>query len=167
MQSASAFDPSSLLDTEYSGDLNTRLTPIPEGEYAAHIKEGGVTVRTGSKDGQVWAAADVMFVIDDEEVRAATQLKEPMAKLGLFLDIDADTKRLLTAEDNPNANVKLGKLKEACGLRPGKKWSLRHLEGLSCFVRIKQRTDPNDIETIYSDVVAVSATKTSSRAKAA
>ena len=31
--STSAFDPNSLLDTEYSEDLNTRLTPIPEGEF--------------------------------------------------------------------------------------------------------------------------------------
>ncbi len=161
MQSAqSAFDPSALLETETDGDFNTRLIPIPEGEFAAHIKEGGVSVRGGTKDGAPWRAADILFIIDDEEVKTSTSLKEPTAKLGLFLETDASGQRLLTKEDNPNANVKLGKLKEAVGIKPGRKFSLRHLEGLSCFVRIKQRTDPQDIETIYSDVVAVSARPT-------
>ncbi len=164
MQSAqSAFDPSSLLDTESDGDFNTRLTPIPEGEYQAHVKEGGISVRGGIKDGARWTAADILFVIDDEEVKASTQLKEPVVKLGLFLETDIAGQRLLTKEDNPNANVKLGKLKEACGIKPGRKFSLRHLEGLSCFIRTKQRTDPNDIETVYSDVVSVSAGRTANR----
>jgi hypothetical protein len=168
MQSAtSAFDPSALLETETDGDFNTRLTPIPEGEFQAHVKEGGISVRGGIKDGQRWTAADVLFVIDDEEVKTSTQLKEPTAKLGLFLETDAGGQRLLTKDDNPNANVKLGKLKEAVGIKPGRKFSLRHLEGLSCFVRIKQRTDPNDIETVYSDVVAVNARPTASGRKAA
>lgn len=150
---SSAFDPTSLLETEYSDDLNTRLTPIPEGEYMAHIKS--IVPRSGVKDGVPWFAADVNFIIDDEEVKTATQLREPMARLGLFLDMKPGTTVLATKEDNPNANVKLGKLKEAVGLKPGRKWSLRHLEGLSCYVKIKQRTDPNDIETVYSDVVSV------------
>jgi hypothetical protein len=157
-----------LLETETDGDFNTRLIPIPEGEFSAHIKEGGVTIRGGvDKSGQRWTAADVFFVIDDEEVKTVTQLKEPVAKLGIFLETDASGQRLLTKEDNANANVKLGRLKEAVGIKPGRKFSLRHLEGLSCFVRIKQRTDPNDIETIYSDVVAVSARPTVGGRKAA
>jgi len=169
MQSAtSAFDPSALLETETDGDFNTRLIPIPEGEFSAHIKEGGISMRGGiDKNGNRWTAADVLFVIDDENVKASTSLKEPVAKLGLFLETDASGQRLLTKDDNPNANVKLGKLKEAVGIKPGRKFSLRHLEGLSCFVRIKQRTDPNDIETIYSDVVAVSARPTTAGSRRA
>lgn len=157
-----------MLDTEYTGELNTRLTPIPEGEWQAHVKQpNGVSIRSGVKDGKRWATADVMFVIDDEEVKSRTQLTEPMARMSLFLDLVPGTNQIQTSEDNPNANVRLGKLKEALGIRPGKKWSLRHLEGLSCFVRIKQRTDENDIETVYSDVVAVSAKPSSTSRRAA
>lgn len=156
----SAFDPNALLDTEYSDNLRTRLVPIPEGVYYAHIK-GVPAVRSGSKDGTVWAAADFTFVIDDEEVKSKTQLTEPSCRYSTFLDLKPGTAQLLTEADNPNANIKLGRLKEACGMKPGRAWSLRHFDGLSCWVRIKQRTDPDDIETIYSDVVAVSKEKPS------
>lgn len=159
--SDSTFDPSTLLDTEYTGDLNTRLTPIPEGAYVGRIKT--VAIRSGVKDGVRWAAADINFVIEDEEVKAATQLAEPMARMGLFLDLVPGSNRIATSEDNPNANVRLGRLKEACGIKPGRKWSLRHLEGMQCYVRVKQRADDNDPETIYSDVVAVSAEEFATR----
>ena len=153
----SAFDPASLLDTEYSDDLNTRLTPIPEGEFLARVKPDGIIVREiKTKQGETRHVADVIFLVDDEEVKRATQLTEPQVRCSLFLDLKPGTSQLLTKEDNPNANVKLGRLKEACGIKPGKAWSLRHLEGLGCYIKVKQRTDPDDIETVYSDVVAFS-----------
>jgi hypothetical protein len=160
MQSAqSAFDPASLLDTEYDDGLRTRLTPIPEGVYQGRIK-GVPAVRSGtSKEGQQWAAADFTFVIDDEEVKKSTQLNEPSCRFSIFLDLRPGTSQLLTEADNPNANIRLGRLKEACGIKAGRKWSLRHFDGLSCWVRIKQRTDPDDIETVYSDVAAVAAAR--------
>lgn len=154
--SSSTFDPTSLLDTEYSDDLNTRLTPVPEGEYYAKLSK--IDVRAiSAKDGRPLRIADVYFIIDDEEVRNSTQLKEPQARLrpSVFLDLNPDG-TLQTKEQNPNANVKLGKLKEALGFKPGRKWSLRMMEGQYCFVKVRQRTDENDIEVVYSDVVAVS-----------
>ena len=157
MQTQSAFDPSSLLDTEYTDDLNTRLTPIPEGEFYARIKPDGIIVREIiNKQNEKRHVADVIFEIDDEEVKRQTQLTTPQVRCSIFLDLKPGTSQLLTKEDNANANVRLGRLKEACGIKPGKKWSLRHLEGLGCYVKVKQRADPEDIETVYSDVVAFS-----------
>jgi hypothetical protein len=159
----STFDPSSLLDSEYEDNLRTRLVPVPEGVYQAHIK-GVPAVRSGVKDGNRWCTADFLFVLDDEQVKKDTQLQEPTVRYSMFLDMDPSSTRLLTETDNPNANIKLGRLKEACGIKPGRKWSLRHFDGLSCWVRVKQRTDPDDIETIYSDIVAVSKERPSTRA---
>ncbi len=164
---ASTFDPSSLLDTEYSDDLNTRLTPIPEGEYYAKV--GKIDVKAVSaKDGRALRIAEVIFIIDDEGVRESTHLTEPQARLrpAMFLDLNTDG-TLQTKEQNPNANVKLGRLKEALGFKAGRKWSLRMMEGQYCFVKVRQRTDENDIEVVYSDVVAVSKEAFKSARKAA
>ena len=150
----STFDPTTLKDMEYTGDLNTRLTPVPEGEFWARLSK--VDLRQNkAKDGRDLTLADFLFIIEDDGVKQATHLLEPQVRMSIFLDIGANG-ALLTAEDNPNANVKLGRIKAALGIKPGKRWSFRHMEGQSCYVKVKQRTDPEDIEIVYSDVVSVS-----------
>lgn len=160
--SASSFDPAGFLDTQYEDGLRKNLPPIPEGVYLGRIKDApAIRTGTSNKDGKQWATADFLFVIDDEEAKKATGLDEPQARFSCFLDFKPGTTQLLTEKDNPASNVKLGRLKDACGIKPGRPWSLRHFDGLTCWVRIKQRTDPDDIETVYSDVVSVSKEKPS------
>lgn len=158
MQSNSTFDPASLLDTEYEDDLNTRLTPVPEGEYYARIKENSVKVSqfANKNGGEPHSVMNLLFVIEDEEVKRVTQLQEPQVRMSVFLELKPGTNQLLTAADNPNANVRLGRLKEALGIKPGKKWSPRQFEGMGCFIKVKQKVNPDDIEDVNSEVQAVS-----------
>jgi hypothetical protein len=153
----SAFDPAALLDTEYSGGLNTRLTPIPAGDFRAQVKPGSVKVRKGmSKAGEPFVMCDLMFLIDDAGVAEATQLKEPQVQASVFLELAPGTGRLMTKEDNPNANVQLGRLKEALGFKDGSGWTLRAFEGRACYIRVTQVPDENDISLVYNRVTAFS-----------
>jgi hypothetical protein len=149
---ADTFDPSVLIETEYTGDLNRQLTPVPEGIFFGRIREGGVKVKKGiSKAGNAYCVCDLAFVIQDEEVKAATNLEEPMVFASVFLDL-TPSGALETRESNPNANVQLGRLKHALGLREGKPWSLRSFEGLGCYLKVTQDPDPEDIESIRNRV---------------
>jgi hypothetical protein len=149
---ADTFDPSVLVDTEYTGDLNRQLTPIPEGTYYGRVKEGSVKAKKGiSKAGNAYCVCDMQFVLTDEDVKAATKLEEPTVFASIFLDL-TPSGAIETKEANPNANVQLGRLKHALGLREGKPWSLRSFEGLGCYIRVVQEPDADDIENIRNRV---------------
>jgi hypothetical protein len=149
-----AFDTTALLDTSYTGDLNRSLVPIPEGEMYARIKEGSVKVRRfTSKAGNLVTMADMVFAIEDQSVKDATQLPEPAIPASIFLDTEPGSNRLLTKEDNPNANIQLGRLKHAVGIKEGKTWSLRSFEGLACYIKVEHEANPDDIEHPRSKVV--------------
>jgi hypothetical protein len=150
------FDPSALLETVNEGDLNTNFTPVPEGEYRARIKDGSLTVKgiTSTKTGEKYTVAEMYFIIDDQAVIEATGLKEPTVRASVFLTIDPVTKTLVTKDADPNANIDLGRLKEALGFADGKPWKLKDFEGRSCWVKVKQEADANDITKAFSRITA-------------
>lgn len=148
------FDTSALVETEQTGDLNRALVPIPEGEYYARVKPDSVKVRRfTSKAGNLVNMCDLNFSIEDDEVKASTQLPDPTIQANIFLDIDPTTNRILTREDNPNANVQLGRLKHALGIKEGKPWSLRQFEGMACYIKVVHEPNPDDIEHPRSKVM--------------
>lgn len=150
------FDPSELLDLSFGDDFNTRATPFPETECYARVKSISgkeITTRTGDTS----IVVEAIFVTDDEHVKQATHMNEPTVRYSLFLELVPGTKRVMTKDENPNANLKLGRLKTALGVKSGKKFKLPDLVGLACYIKTKQRLDPEDSETIYTDVTAVSA----------
>jgi hypothetical protein len=147
------FDTSALVDTEYTGDLNRALVPIPEGEFYSRVKPDSVKVnRFISKAGNLVNICNLVFSVEDEDVKAATQLPDPSITASIFLDLDPGTNRLLTKEDNPNANIGLGKLKHALGIKEGKPWSLRQFEGMACYIKVVHEPNPDDIEHPRSKV---------------
>lgn len=150
------FDPSELLEMSFGDDFNTRATPFPEGECYARVKSiTGKEVTT--KTGDAAIVVETIFVTDDDVIKQATKMNEPSVRYSIFLELVPGTKRVMTKDDNPNANLKLGRLKMALGVKAGKKFRLNDLVGLACYIKTKQRLDPEDSETIYTDVVGVSA----------
>lgn len=146
----STFNPDVFLDTVYEEAPPDHYTPIDEGEYPLRVKE--VQVRSGvNQTTQIpFHVADVLMVVEDDGVKAALNMPEPTARYSAFLDIVDGM-----LDTGTNKNVKIGQLRTACGLPEGKKWSLRHLEGATCYGKIKQEADRNDPERIYSRVVSV------------
>jgi hypothetical protein len=148
-----AFDTNALLDTQYTGDLNRNTVPVPAGEYYARIKENSVKVRKfTSKAGNEVCMCDMAWVIDDPDLAADMQVKEPTAFGSIFLQLSPGSNKIATKEEDPNANIQLGRLKYAMGIKEGKPWSVRAFEGMACYIRVESEPDPNDIENVRSKV---------------
>lgn len=148
-----AFDPDALLDTQNEGDFNRYMTPVPAGEHYARVKDGSVKVRKfTSKAGNPVCMCDLQWVIEDQGVAESMGVKEALVFDNFFLDFDHNTNRLVTREENPNANLTLGKLKYAMGVKEGRPWSLRSLQGMACYIRVEQDADANDVENIRNRV---------------
>ena len=151
------FDPTELLETTLEGDsFNSHFTPFPETECYGRIKKvAGRRVMT--KDNRESLLAEFTFTTDDQHVLDETGLKEPQVRYSIWLDADPMTGRLLTKDENPNANVRLARLKKACGLKEGKKFRIADFDGLGCYIKTKHRAPTGDSDDIQTDVVAVSA----------
>ena len=140
----SVFNPDAFLTQESTESNDTSFAPIPEGDYTAVIKE--IKPRTTSTGK---AVMDVVWAIDDQDVREATGLSEPTVRQSIFLDL-TDAGGL---DFGKGKNVQLGKLREALGQNtPGQAWSPAMLSGNVARVNIKHRiVDQN----IYADVKGV------------
>lgn len=112
----SKFDPKALLQTELkTSDIATEYTPIPEGTHP--IQFGAPDIKSGEKNGKVWARLEVPCKITDSNVAVDMGLaadEEIKSYYTVFLDIDQETKGLAFGV---NKNVALGKLFQAAGLQ--------------------------------------------------
>lgn len=142
----SVFDQEAFFDEPLDSPLETRTTPIPKGEYTAICKE----VRGPRAAGENYVI-DVVYKILDESVAELLNMKEPTARMSIFLDLEDG--RLARG---PNRNIRLGRVLEAHGLNsPNAR--IRELEGSGPVkVKIDWRADKNDPTINYSEVVAVS-----------
>lgn len=142
----SQFNPDIFLNTETEEAMETRFTPIPEGEYTAIA--GKPAIRTTPR-GQV--LLDVPWSIDDQSVKEVTGLPSPSARQSIFLDV-TETGGLA---GGPGKNIGLGRLREAVGLNvPGQSFKIANIEGKVAKVVVKQRVDTDTGDT-YVDVKRV------------
>lgn len=150
------FDPDQFLDAVQTAQVESKFTPVPEGEYPAHVVPQSVKVESVSfRNGGSGKRFTCQWAIDDPNVAAALGMAQaPSVRQQFLLD--------LTPEGNIssgiNKNIRLGKILEAGGIDTSdtsKGWSMRQIEGLSAKVRVKHRPDPDNAEIVYSEVVAV------------
>lgn len=144
----SDFNPDTFMTEEQTGELETTYTPIPEGEYTAIIKDVQAnTTPNGSPK------MEVMWLMDDQEVRDFTGMEEPTCRQTVWLDLDGNGKLALGA----NKNIGLGKLREALGQNDGSPWSPSMLIGQPARVLIRQSPSGKGDGVIYANVVQVTA----------
>jgi hypothetical protein len=148
------FDANQFLDQQYTGALDTKYTPIPEGEYPAIITKIDAREQENTKDpsAQAWLVLDITYQIDDAKVKEVTGLPTPTVRQSLFLDRTADGK----IDFSKGKNVPLGRLREALGMNdPSKPFRFGDLSGQACVVTVKHTPKKDDPETIYSNVSKV------------
>jgi hypothetical protein len=144
-----SFDPQSFLDASVTGSNDTKIIPVPVGEYMGVIDK--VTPRQWqSKDGtQSGVALDIFWIIEDENVKQFVGLDTVRCKQGLMLDLTAAGGLDMGA----GKNIGLGRLREAIGLNdPSTPFSFQYLPGRSAKVTVKHRVDGEDT---YAEVKAV------------
>lgn len=148
-----SFDADSFLSLTIDQPLETRVTPVPEGEYTASIKN--VLARTGqsSKDGSEFLSMDVLWEIDDQTgaVKAATGRSPAVVKQSLFIERSSNGGIATGA----GANLRLGRLREAVGQNSGGPWAPSMLKGSVARVQVSHRLDKNDASIVYDEVSRV------------
>lgn len=146
--SDSIFNAEQFLDQAITDANDTKVVPVPEGEDYLGIIED-VKARAWSKDGQSGVALDVLFNIEDVNVKAVTGRDKVTVKYGFYLDVTPSG----SIDMGKGKNIKLGRLREALGLNiPGQPFSFGMMKGRMARLHVTQRPVGEDI---YNDVKSV------------
>jgi|SRR6185312_3459784 len=147
----STFDPEQFLNTQHTEANDTKVIPVPPGEYLAQITK--LTPRKiKTKDGGERLVMDVQWEIQDESVKKKLGLEKMFARQSVFLDLTEQG----SIDFSKGHNIQLGRLREACGQnKAGKKWSPSMLLHSSAYIFVEQQPNENDPESPYSNVTRV------------
>ena len=146
----SMFSPDQFLDMQVTESNDTKLVPIPVGEYVAVVSEVKARPWTSKSDpSKSGIALDVQWDIDDAGVKQLLGRDKVTVKQGVMLDMTESG----GLDMGKGKNVGLGRLREACGLnQPGQPFSATMLTGRVAKVKVEHRVDG---ENIYSEVKQV------------
>lgn len=144
-----SFDANAFLESSVSSSNDTRIIPIPQGEYHGIIEK--VAPRQWqSKDGsQTGIALDVFWSIEDQGVKEFLGRSEVTCKQGIMLDTTPQG----GLDMSKGKNVGLGRLREAVGKNgEGEMFSFAMLPGLSAKVAVSHRIAGDET---YSEIKGV------------
>jgi hypothetical protein len=149
MSNPSAFDPQAFLDSSVTEANDTKVIPVPIGEYLGVIDKL-VPRQWTSKDGtSSGLALDITWIVEDEEVKAFLGRETVNVKQGLMLDVLPSGQ----LDMSKGKNIGLGRLREAVGLnQPGQSFSFQQLPGQMAKISIKHRLVDEDT---FAEVKAV------------
>lgn len=148
------FDPEVFLNATVEGEMSTKYSPIPIDEkdtYGPAFVDR-VDLRGGESEKGPWVVLDVLWNIQDEELKKTLNRDKVTCRQSIFLDLSPSG----AIASGTNQNVKLGKLREAVGQNGPEPWAPSMLVGAGpCEVRISHRPDKNDSDLVYDEVSAV------------
>lgn len=147
-----SFDPAQFLDMQVTESNDTKVTPVPEGEFTAVA--GDVKTRQWqSKDGtSSGITLDITWDIDSPEVKAELGRDRVTVRQGIMLDLTESG----GLDMSKGKNVGLGRLREAIGKNvPGQPFAFSQIPGSIAKVLVKHRINPNDAEQIFAEVKGV------------
>lgn len=144
------FDPNQFLDMQTTEANDTKVVPVPVGEYAAIVEKVEARSWTSKKDPtKSGVALDILWSVEDPGVKALLERDKVTVKQGLMLDI-TETGGL---DMGKGKNVGLGRVREATGLNaPGSPFGPSMLTGRMAKITVKHRVEGTDI---YAEVGGV------------
>lgn len=143
------FDPNSFLDSEVKDANSTTTVPVPIGEYQGVVKDVSISSGTSKDTGNPWARLNVVWTVEDENVKALLGRKEVTTRQAFLLDI-TETGAL---DMGTGKNVRLGRLREALGLNEkGKAFSMRMLTGRMGKIAVKHETYEGVVRDLVDSV---------------
>lgn len=141
-----SFNPEEFLQQTTTDTFETRMTPIPEGDYLSQVDKFAMRVVEGN------VILDVTWAILDEGVKQLLGMDKPTVRQSIFLDIDQNGK--LAA--GQNKNIQLGKVRDALGQNtPGEPWGINRIAAGLAKIKVGHRPDKSDPSIIYNDVKGV------------
>lgn len=148
-----SFDADAFLSLTIDQPLDTRRTPVPEGEYSATIKDVKPRTGTSKKDGSEFLIMDVTWEIDDVtgEVKAVTGRSPATVGQSLFVERNSGG----GIATGTGLNLRLGRLREAVGQNSGGAWAPSMLKGCVARIQVGHRLDDKDPSIVYDEVSRV------------
>ena len=137
------FNPDQFLDMQIEGQNDTKIIPVPAGEYTAMIEEVKVRQWQGKADpSKSGLTLDVQWSIDDPSVKELLGRDKVTVKQGIMLDL-TDAGGL---DMGKGRNIGLGRLREALDLnQPGRPFSFTMLTGRVARVSVSHRIADDNI----------------------
>ena len=137
------FNPDQFLDMQIEGQNDTKIIPVPAGEYTAMIEEVKVRQWQGKADpSKSGLTLDLQWSIDDASVKELLGRDKVTVKQGIMLDL-TDAGGL---DMGKGRNVGLGRLREALDLnQPGRPFSFTMLTGRVARVSVSHRIADDNI----------------------
>jgi hypothetical protein len=146
----SMFSPEQFLDMSVDQANDTKVIPVPVGEYIAVCTEVKARPWSSKSDpSKSGIALDLQWSIDDANVKALLGRDDVKVKQGVMLDLTESG----GLDMGKGRNVGLGRLREAVGLNtPGQPFSVTMVQGRMAKVLISHRAVDDQI---FSEVKAV------------
>ena len=137
------FNPDQFLDMQIEGQNDTKVVPVPAGEYTAMIEEVKVRQWQAKADpSKSGLTLDVQWSIDDASVKELLGRDKVTVKQGIMLDL-TDAGGL---DMGKGRNIGLGRLREALDLnQPGRPFSFTMLTGRVARVSVSHRIADDNI----------------------
>ena len=137
------FNPDQFLDMQIEGQNDTKVVPVPAGEYTAMIEEVKVRQWQGKADpSKSGLTLDIQWSIDDPSVKELLGRDKVTVKQGIMLDL-TDAGGL---DMGKGRNIGLGRLREALDLnQPGRPFSFTMLTGRVARVSVSHRIADDNI----------------------
>lgn len=135
----SKFNAASFLNQTVEAKLDTKRTPMPEGDHDEMMIDSlDISSGTSKKSGNFWVQLAVKMVCTDPNVAAEMKLTgdaKPVLYWREFLDLDDDGQ----LDISEGRNIKLGKLRQACNQNTDDEWSITDLKGAVLGARAKHQ----------------------------
>lgn len=141
------FNPDQFLDMQISESNDTKLVPVPVGEYVAVVEEVKCRQWQSKKDPSMSGLTlDLTWSLDDPAVKELLGRDKVTVKQGIMLDITESG----GLDMGKGRNIGLGRLREAFSLNtPGQPFSFSMLNGRVAKVAVSHRIDG---ENLYAEV---------------
>lgn len=137
------FSPDQFLDMPIEGSNDTKIVPVPVGEYTAVAEDVKVRQWQAKDDpSKSGLALDIVWNVDDAGLRELLGREKITCKQGIMLDLTDSG----SIDMGKGRNIGLGRLREALGLNePGQPFSFTMIPGRLAKVSIKHRVHEEDV----------------------
>lgn len=141
------FNPEQFLDQQFTEANDTKLVPVPVGEYTAIAGEVKCRQWQSKADpSKSGLTLDITWEIDDPAVKELLGRDKVTVRQGIMLDLTESG----SMDMGKGRNVGLGRLREALNLnQPGQAFSFSMIPGRLAKVAVTHRIDG---ENIYAEV---------------
>lgn len=140
------FDANQFLDQQIEGANDTKIIPIPVGEYTGVADEVKPRTWTSKDKTQSGVVVDITWNLDDQALKDSLGRQKVTVRQSIMLDLTESG----SIDMSKGRNIGLGRLREALGLNdPSVPFAFAQIVGKIAKVSVSQRVDGEDI---YNDV---------------